>query len=800
MSTRTTSEGLKVITGGAWSYTSAAGVPSGDSVNAALARLRSAAASAAAAKQSAADLLAIAQSVPGSGDSVVPPSGAGPQTVPYRDADNLFGWKPVEDVIATAAGWKTPTGVDTAGVADASPAVQSAVNAAAQLGYGVLLPSGRIKLASTVNLPDGTVVRSFGSTTIDLSALGSSPAFAAVGQAAAEVRLTATAAEGSTVCTLTSAASLSPGDTVKIGSTTVASSVTNQPVGEIQRVRSISGNVLTFADPLSRTYTVEALAAVQRLDQRSRIRIEGLHFEGVETSPTTTSCAIKFDTCRNVSVRSCAFRWVHYISVWLTDTQFARISDCHFADALNTGTAYGVACHWATQDVTVTGCTSIRVRHQVTCGGGTSRRGTSRRITVSGCTATESIDAAFDAHCGCDLFAVTGCHVLGGGQDGIIAQGRQITISGNTVVGVARHGIFLQGNSIGGLHGAISGNCVSRAGGRGIYVLPDSVAAHQQWSGVAVTGNDVTDAASTGIELAQTSTEFAAEGFAVTGNSVRRGKSHGIHLRGVRDCTVSGNHVADVPSGSSGIYLLNVLGLCGVDFFDQRGRRFVRHSPWQQLNRLHDRREPAPELFDGRLSGRVVWPGCRRVEQRPRLRHRVQPCCVREHREQPLMPKVTRRIHISGSALIYGHHALACGLGAYGLVAVQSPTVDRFIGGVDGSFLWSLLFAVFGAIALLARLSKWLGWLDLAKAEVVCVLILAIVGFLWGGLFVAAAFLDHDSDTIQVGLTLARSSFFLSGASLLHLANERQMTLAQQDHAAEILAHVEHEIRRGSEV
>lgn len=554
--TRTTSEGVVAVDGG-WTAAASLGVATADSVNAALARLRKAVDLAEAAQQSAADLLAIAQGVPGSGDPVVPPSGAGPDTMPYRDASNLFAWKPSADVVGPVVGWKVVTGLDTTGVADAAPAVQAATTAAAALGFGVVLPPGVLRFASTVNLTDGAVVRSLGATTISLESLGSSPAFAAVGSAAAEVRLASDAAEGAKTITLTDASSIAAGDWVKLSSTAVATSNTNQQRGEIQRVRSVAGNVLTFADPVSRAYTVTDLAGVQKLTQRQRVRIEGLTFQGVEANTTTSYLAIKLDTVRGASVHGCSFRWAHYMSVWLTDSIFVRISDCHFADALNTGTAYGVGVHWASQDVTVVGCTSIRVRHHVTCGGGTSRRGTPRRVSIVGCTAVESIDAAFDAHPGCDVFSVTGCHVIGGGQDGIIAQGRQVAISGNTVVGVARHGIFLQGNSIGGLQGTISGNVVVRAGGRGIYVLPDPATIHQVWGGVAVTGNDVADSVGVGIEVAQTATTFFAEGFTVTGNAVRRPGSHGIHLRGVRDAAVGNNHVAGVLATFCGIYLLN---------------------------------------------------------------------------------------------------------------------------------------------------------------------------------------------------------------------------------------------------
>lgn len=559
MTTRTTSQGLLVPDGNATAVVGY-GLPTADSVDAALARLRTAVALAEAARQSAADLLAIAQGVPVTGTPVVPPSGAGPGTIPYRDASNLFGWTLLADVAPAVVGWKTVTGLDTTGASSTgvSSTIQSVLASAAALGFGVLLPPGRLKLSATVDVPTGTVVKSLGSTTIDLSALATGvPGFRAIGTSATAKPLAADAAEGGFTVTLVDASTVSAGDYVRVSSTTVTTTVTNQPSGEIARVRSIAGNVLTFATPLNRTYLTSASATVEVLSQKADILVEGLRFEGNPTATTTRFLAIQFDTCRNVSVQNCTFRWVHYCSVQLIDTIFARVAGCHFQDALETGSAYGVAVHWSTQDVSVVNCTSLRVRHHVTCGGGTTRRGTPRRVTVAACTATESIDAGFDAHSGCDDFTVTGCHVDGGGQDGIIGQGRGFIATGNRVRGTTRSGIYHQGTSIGGVQATITGNCVSRCGGRGILVQADGlVAVHRTWSGVTITGNDVSDTTTTGIEVQQLDASTSAEGFTVANNIVRRCGNYGILIRGCSDAAVNSNHVFQAAATFACIYLL----------------------------------------------------------------------------------------------------------------------------------------------------------------------------------------------------------------------------------------------------
>lgn len=434
-------------------------------------------------------------------------------------------------------------GAVVVGPGNSQAEIQAAINASGN--RSVLFAPGIYTPAAAWDLPSGSAVKGSPGTVIDLSTLGGEPAFRAVGTTAgAAVALTVAAMEGSRTVTLASASTLAPGDWVKIYSTTPVSTAVPTTIGEIQRIRSISGNVLTFSDPVSRSYLTGASAAVQKLSLVSDVSVEGFRFIGVEASITTSYLGVKFDTCKNVSVRSCSFRFVHYAAIWLADTVFARVSDCHFEDALNVGTAYGVAVLWASQDVTVSNCTSLRVRHAVTSGGGGSRPGTARRIAVSAFSASESIDSAFDAHPGCDYFSVTGCHILGGAGDGIISQGRCATIVGNTITGVAAYGIFLQGVSIGGLQATIANNVITRTGGIGIWVQPDSTVAQRVWNGVTISGNVLTDTGSTGIEVMQTAGGFYGEMFTIVGNTVRRPTGNGISLRGVRDVSVSGNSVA----------------------------------------------------------------------------------------------------------------------------------------------------------------------------------------------------------------------------------------------------------------
>ena len=158
------------------------------------------------------------------------------------------------------------------------------------------------------------------------------------------------------------------------------------------------------------------------------------------------------------------------------------------------------------------------------------------------------------------------------------------------------------------------------------------------------------------------------------------------------------------------------------------------------------------------------------------------------------MPRIASSLERTGGALVYTHHTLTIVVGVWGLAYTQSPSVDRFLGGVDGSAIWSVIFVCFGAFALLCRVLH--KWLDTTRPEAWCIFVLGVGRIVWGVLIIAAAAAASDDDNIQVGLALSAGGTFMPAVALLALAVSRRQRLAAADQSAQILAHVETEIRR----
>jgi len=443
------------------------------------------------------------------------------------------------------------------GIADDTAPIQSAINSLAGTGGEVVfLPAGTYRVTNTLNLtPRTSLTGTSGSTIMDVSGIPDGiPALSAKGTLGAPQSLTADAAEGSTTMTPSNVAGLAVGDYLKLSSTDVFGS-TSQPRGEFARIRSIDAGVVTFEDPLHDTYRAAADGKFQKASFVEDVTVDGIVFRG----PTTARniIATSFTLCRNLVVRGLRTENVHNTGVQLVDVVESSVSDCHLTDSKLAGLACGIVALYASQDITITNCTGARMRHLVATGGGMSTPGVSRRIAVSNCTASQMDDAGFDTHPASEYVSIIGCHVHGSGQDGIIMQSGRFVIEGCTVSGTTRHGIFVQTLTVRGMDGIVANNRINNVGSRGVSVGLDATAAYRTWSGLAVTGNIITDAAA-GILVENASAEFSVPGVVVANNIVRRTKtSHGVQLRGLTAPVVSGNSVSGSGVNLEVLYLLS---------------------------------------------------------------------------------------------------------------------------------------------------------------------------------------------------------------------------------------------------
>ena len=442
------------------------------------------------------------------------------------------------------------------GLADDTAAIQAAINSFAAFGGKVLvIPGGTYRITDTLLLPARTTLSGTqGATVLDVSGIADGvPAVAARGTLGAPQSLAADLAEGATTMTPTDVTGLAVGDYVKISSNQPFG-LTNQPRGEFARIRAIANGVVTFEDPLHDSYPAGSDGIFEKASFVEDVVLDGIMFLGPEAARNII--AASFTVCRNIVISGVRTKNVHNTSLQLTDVVESSISDCHLADAKLTGFACGIVPLYACQDITISNCTGARMRHLVATGGGTTRRGVSRRIAVSNCTASQMEDSGFDAHPASEYVSFIGCHVHGAAQDGITMQSARFVIEGCSVSGSGRYGILVQTVTVRGMDGIIANNRVNGGGSRGIAALIDPTTAYQMWSGLAVTGNIVTDAAM-GLLVENTSTAFSVPGVVVANNVVRRSKtSHGMHLRGLTAPVVNGNSVSGSGTSAEVLYLL----------------------------------------------------------------------------------------------------------------------------------------------------------------------------------------------------------------------------------------------------
>lgn len=433
------------------------------------------------------------------------------------------------------------------GATDDTEAVQAAITAAG-VTRGIVNGSGKTyKVTSTITLGSNVHLRDL---TLDASSLtGADNIVEIVGTSGSNVSLTSNAVEGGTVIS-GSITGLASDDWIRIASDSVFGD-TSQPRGEIARIESVAGSAITLYDPLADSYATADDAIFSELTFVENVRIERVKIIG-PADDTLSITGIEIDMARDVVVSDCTFVRTHWFGVAIKDSVGVRVDDCYFDRIEKTGLAYGVGVLWASHDVTITGCVSHRLRHLVTIGGGAGRPGVSRRVAVTNCTASQSMEAGFDCHPGGEEVSFVGNHVFGSDQDGIVFQGGRGTIVGNTVRDVARHGINLGPLTIRAHEYIVDGNVIHNSVQRGILLTKD--ADWDSFDGIVITNNTVSDALLGGIEIGTSS--VTATNVVVSNNTVVGNASHGIILNTVDGGAVTGNYVEITAASVNGIRLL----------------------------------------------------------------------------------------------------------------------------------------------------------------------------------------------------------------------------------------------------
>lgn len=441
---------------------------------------------------------------------------------------------------------------------DDTAAIESAIaDAIATTGGGVVYlsyPWVSYRITNSIVIPSNISIIAAPGTKIDASALlNNDNAFEAIGTEGTPISLTSNATENSaTIACVTTG--LAVNDWVMVYSDAVSGS-TNQPKGEICRIASIdSGAALTLHDPLCDTYNTANNAKIAKQTFVKNITIEGLEIVG-NSDPNIGISGLMFDKCLNVSVENVTVKSVGYTGINFRDTVASRVNGCHLQDITKTGLAYGIALAWACQDITISGCTGIRMRHLIATGGGTGRYGVPRRITGIGCTASQMMEAGFDCHPGAEDITYTDCHVLGSEGDGFAIQAASFILTGCTIRNIARHGFLIEHASVNPLRGVVSACRGEKIGQQGVSLI--FYDAYSNYRSLVIDGVEIYSPGTNGISMGQPLVN-RAKNITVANCIVVDPVVYAYNFRNMDYLTLAGNKALGITTGNRGVHIQDV--------------------------------------------------------------------------------------------------------------------------------------------------------------------------------------------------------------------------------------------------
>lgn len=398
----------------------------------------------------------------------------------------------------------TPTlfGAVGDGVADDTAAVQEALNTS----NDVMIGPGTYRV-SQINIPlDGTTLRLDKGAVLFLDGPANEAGLTTLGAAGPQRLMTVNGLRGDRNITIDDASGIVPGDLLRVYST--ATVQFNQPMsGELQYVRSVSGNVITLQDGLFADYLMSDTAAIRKITPRKNITIQGA---GEIRGNGTQRNLIEFNFSENVQVKGITIRNGYTAAISFRTVAHWRVADCFIKDTLSPDQGYGVVLEECVQWGSMTGCTVTNAGTGFDIGGSSSRFGHSRFWSVIG-------------------NSFYGCHRRGistheAGPNGIIAFNHVQCRAG--IEGNAGRGIWTRSGDI-----IIMGNTVLNASGPTADSAAIQATVRSYDSGVQIIGNQVLYSRIQGIRLDHTG-QNASLGTAletiVSGNVVRNGLTQGI--------------------------------------------------------------------------------------------------------------------------------------------------------------------------------------------------------------------------------------------------------------------------------
>lgn len=264
----------------------------------------------------------------------------------------------------------------------------------------------------------------------------------------------------------------SVGDWVKITSSAkfneVAPSTAPATLGEINRIESINGNILTFYWDLQDTYLVADTGLITLVTMVDGVSIQDIRMTG-RGAGAGNWAGIKVQYVTNFYVKNFTFEDGYTACLTLTDVVRGRIEGSAFGPAIQTGLGYGLQVTGSCQGITMYGNNFRRCRHALSLGGTTPQRGIVFANNIH--EHSEHWIGAIGGHNTYDGLVVANNVIRG---DGIgYFSGKNTTVQDNEIYNVrADNGGILINNTATG-HTQIHGNfvqCPSTTGTSGICI------------------------------------------------------------------------------------------------------------------------------------------------------------------------------------------------------------------------------------------------------------------------------------------------------------------------------------------
>lgn len=364
---------------------------------------------------------------------------------------------------------------------------------------GILDGSGdSFRVDSSVTLKTDMEIRAID---LDFSNAGADDLFEATGTLATAINLTANGTAGAQTLTMGDTSTLTSGKYILLSSTDLWKTTANTATqGEWHRIKAVdSSTVITLEDVLIQTYNTADTAKIQVATTIKNLTLANITATGDNSSAQSAGVLTYTE---NLNIINC-----------VTDKFFTRhwniaggikfmVDNVKATRSASTGLGYGISIGKGSQWGTVRHSHFEDMRHGVTIGG---TEGVNRFITVDGNKIYGARGAGIDCHPATQYFDFINNFIQGGAsaanEDGIIAQGCDGKITGNTILRCARHGILWQQfpddvNQLTSIH--IQDNNINQPGEDGIRVVTPGAAV---CNSVIISGNHVDNPGEEGITV-----------------------------------------------------------------------------------------------------------------------------------------------------------------------------------------------------------------------------------------------------------------------------------------------------------